>query len=43
MLMVQDSLSNEEEVELLDQRVHVLTTTKYIRHSIRNLVKLTGN
>ena len=30
-------------VELLDQRVHVLTFTQELRHSTRNFVKLTGD
>ena len=41
--MGQDSLSKEEATELLDQRVHVLTSTQELRHSTRNCVKLTGD
>ena len=29
--------------ELLEQRVHVLTSTQELRHSTRNLVKLAGD
>ena len=41
--MGQDCLSKEEEGELLDHRVHVLTSTQELRHSTRNLFKLVGN
>ena len=40
--MVQDRLSKEEATELLDQRVHVLTSTQELRHSMRNFVRLAG-
>ena len=39
----QDRLSKEEETDLLDQRVHVLTSTQELRQSTRNFVKLTGD
>ena len=41
--MGQDSLSKEEATELLDQRVHVLTSTQELLHLTRNFVKLTGD
>ena len=41
--MVQDCLSKEEATEILDQRVHVLTSTQELRHSTRNFVKLAGD
>ena len=41
--MGQDCLSKEEATELLDQRVHVLTSTQELRHSTRNFVKLVGD
>ena len=41
--MGQDRLSKEEAGELLDQRVHVLTSTQELRHSTRNFVKLVGD
>ena len=40
--MGQDRLSKEEAGDLLDQRVHVLTSTQDLRHSTRNFVKLAG-
>ena len=43
LFMVQDRLSKEEATELLDQRVHVLTSTQELRHSTRNFVKLAGD
>ena len=36
-------MSKEEAMELLDQRVYVLTSTQELRHSTRNLVKLAGD
>ena len=41
--MGQDRLSKEEVTELLDQRVHVLTSTQELHHSTRNFVKLAGD
>ena len=41
--MGQDRLSKEEMTELLDQRVHVLTSTQELRHLTRNFVKLAGD
>ena len=41
--MVQDRLSKEELGEILDHRVHVLTSTQELRRSTRNLMKLAGN
>ena len=41
--MGHDSLSKEEAGELLDQRVHVLTSTQELRHSTRNFAKLVGD
>ena len=41
--MGQDSLSKEELGKLLDQRVHVLTSTQELRHSTRNFMKLAGD
>ena len=41
--MVQDCLSKEEAGEILDQMVHVLTSTQELRHSTRNFVKLSGD
>ena len=41
--MGQDCLSKEEATELLDQRVHVLTSTQDLRHLTRNFVKLAGD
>ena len=41
--MGQDRLSKEEVTELLDQRVHVLTSTQELRHSTCNVVKLSGD
>ena len=35
-------LSKKEAGELLDQSFHVLTSTKELRHSTRNLVKIAG-
>ena len=40
--MGQDCLSKEEATELLDQRVHVLTSTQELRHLTRNFVRLAG-
>ena len=40
--MGQDRLSKEEAVELLDQRVHVLTSTQDLHHPTRNFVNLAG-
>ena len=41
--MGQDCLSKEKAGELLEQRFHVLTSTKKLRHSMRNFVKLVGD
>ena len=41
--MVQDSLYKEEVGDILDQRVHVLTSTQELRHSTQNFVKLAGD
>ena len=41
--MGQDCPSEEEAGELLDQRVHVLTSTQELRHLTRNFVKLEGD
>ena len=41
--MGQDRLSKEEATELLDQRVHVFTSTQELSHSTRNFVKLAGD
>ena len=38
--MGKDFLSKEEAGELLDQRIHVLTSTQELRHSTRNFDKL---
>ena len=35
-------LYKEEVTELLDKRVHVLTSTQELRHLTRNFVKLAG-
>ena len=40
LYMGQDRLSKEEATEILDQRVHVLTSTQELRHSMRNFLKL---
>ena len=40
--MGHDLLSKEEAGELLDQRVHILTSTQELRHSTQNFVKLAG-
>ena len=40
--MGQDRLSKEEADDLLDQRVHVLTSNQELHHSTRNFVKLVG-
>ena len=40
--MGQDRLSKEEATELLDQRVHVLTSTPELHHSTRNFFRLAG-
>ena len=41
--MGQDLLSKEEVKDLLDQRVHVLTSTQELGHSTRNFLKLAGD
>ena len=41
--MGQDFLSKEEATELLEQRVHVLTSTQELCHSMRNFVRLAGD
>ena len=41
--MGQDRLSKEEAGKLLDQMVHVLTSTQELCHSMRNFVKLAGD
>ena len=41
--MGQDFLSKEEVGELLDQRVHVLTSTQELCHSTQNFIKLAGD
>ena len=41
--MGQDHLSKEEATEILDQRVHVLTSTQELRRSTRNFVRLAGD
>ena len=41
--MGQDRLSKEEATELLDQRVHVLTSTQELRHLTRKFVRLAGD
>ena len=41
--MGQDRLSKEEATELLDQRVHWITSTQEMCHSTRNFVKLAGD
>ena len=38
--MGKDCLSKEEVTELLDQRVHLITSTQELHHSMRNFVKL---
>ena len=43
LLMGQDFLSKEEVGNLLYQRVYVLTSTQYLRHSTRNFSKLAGD
>ena len=43
LYMGQDFLSKEEGGELLEQRVHVLTSTQELRHSSRNFVKQAGD
>ena len=40
--MGQDYLTKEESGELLDQRVHVLTSTQELRNSTSHFVKLSG-
>ena len=42
LVMGQYCLSKEEEGELLDQSVHVVTTTQDLRHGTRNFVRLIG-
>ena len=41
--MGQDRLSKEEATKLLDQRVHVFTSTQDLRHLTRNFVNLAGD
>ena len=41
--MGKDCLSKEEATDLLDQRVHVLTSNQELRHLTRNFVKLAGD
>ena len=41
--MGQDRLFKEDAGEMLDQRVHMVTTTQDIRHSIRNFLSVDGN
>ena len=41
--MGQDRLSKEDAGTLLDQRVHILTSTQELRHSTRNFMKLAGD
>ena len=41
--MGQDCSSEEKATELLDQRVHMLTSTQELRHSTRNFGKLVGD
>ena len=41
--MGQDRLSKEEATELLDQRVHMLTSTQELLYLMRNFVKLAGD
>ena len=43
LYMGQDRLSKEEATELLDQRVHVLTSTQEQRLLTRNFVSLPGD
>ena len=43
MTMVHDRLSKQESGELLDQRVHVVTTMQELRHSPQNFVRLAGD
>ena len=42
MSMGQDRLSEEEAGEILDQKVHILTSTQELRHSTRKFVRLAG-
>ena len=41
--MGKDRISKDEAGDLLDQRVHMVTTTCEIRHITRNFVRLTGD
>ena len=41
--MGQYHLSKEEAGELLDQRFHILASTQYLRHLMRNFVNLAGD
>ena len=41
--MGQDRMSKKEATELMDERVHVLTSTQELRHSTRNFVRLAGH
>ena len=41
--MGQDRLSKEEATELLDQRVHIITSTQELRHLTRNFLSLVGD
>ena len=41
--MEQDRLSKEEATELLDQRVHVITSTQELRHLTQNFDRLAGD
>ena len=41
--MFQDQISKEESGDILDQRVHVVTTNQELRHSTRKVVRLTGD
>ena len=43
LYMGQYCLSKEEATKLLDQRVHILTSTQELCHSTRNFVKLAGD
>ena len=41
--MGKDRISKDEAGDLLDQRVHMVTTTCEIRHITRNFVRLNGD
>ena len=43
LFIVHNRLSKEESTELLNQRVHVLTSTQEMHHVTRNFVKLAGD